>query len=1129
MFNKDTIIPKKIRKKYFQTFLLTMLLMCIAGMEVRAYSPSQTLTMDLQVQNESFESILRVIKKKSRYKVLYPSDLFNGLPKMSINVKDASLSTIFNELIVPHGYSYVVRDKTIIFKKEGEPSPKGQLQESNEAIEVKGRVTDDNGEGLPGANVLIIGTSKGTVTDVNGDYQLSVPSNAVLEFSFLGFVSKQVNVSDQTEINITLMPDMEALEEVVVVGYGSVKKSDLTGAVSTVTTESFDKIAGTSPLNAIQGRAAGVSISSNSGLPGSGFNVTVRGISSINTGNGSGSSPIYVVDGVITNSIENINQNNIESISVLKDASASAIYGARAANGVILVTTKRGRVNVEPQITFNAYWGVSNEGNLKHELLNADQFLELWTESYENSNIPLDWEQSDLAYYEGVDTNWKDLMLRQGGIQSYDVSVAGGSERSNYFVSANLVDQEGMVIGTGQKKYTFRINTDHKIRDWFTFGNSLNISSNKVMGDQTYYRKALTKVPLTRNKEEDGDWGIIHNPGLEHFFVNPIWEAQNSSQEAIWKGLQGNLYIAFSPVKNLEFTVRGSLNYAGKKQSDFVPGVPPDYGWGGTNVNTVYKESLENVYWSNDYLLKYQLDVKQHSFNFLLGYSREQNSSETLSAQRTGTINNDIRFLDAGDPTSQINSNYFRDWALVSMFGRINYSFQDKYLFTGTIRRDGTSRLTEENRWGVFPSGSVAWKISEEPFLQNSPVVKELKLRASYGSLGNVNSIGIYGTSAALEAVRAVSNNLPALGYTLTSAVNRDVTWESANKANLGLDATLLNGRFYGTVDYFIENTFDMLFAEPIPRSSGLAGFPVINGGNVRNKGFEVLLGAKGGNADWFYDVSFNLSRIKNEVTDLAGREEITLGGSRIGYKHQVGAPAHSFFGYKSDGLIRNESELDKYAGGSFPTKKVGDIALMDINGFDEDGNLTGAPDGVINEADRTIVGSRYPEFFYGGMISGGYKNLSLLIQLQGSHGADEFFGPGQSTDLFQLMTSFAQNEDVRLYDRYHPTKNPDGTFPLLNKNGSGGNEQFSDFWLENASYLRVQNITLSYDLPESLISKAQIDNLGVYLSVQNARTFTKNHNPEVGNATATGSGLNAFVTGVPIPRTLTLGVKAAF
>ncbi|WP_057938608.1 SusC/RagA family TonB-linked outer membrane protein [Algoriphagus resistens] len=1128
MCKNITIIPKKSQKKYLSLFFLLLLVSVIPMKGFGASVPSQKFTMDLQMEQESFETILKEIKRKSKYKVLYPSDLFDGLPKMSIDVKDASISDILNELIVPFGFEYVLKDQTIIFK-EKVLIPVANRTSAADPIDISGVIVDDVGEPLPGANILIKGTSTGTVSDINGKYTLSAPIDAVLVVSFLGFVAKEIPIEGRSVIDVVLQPDVSSLEEIVVVGYGEVKKSDLTGAVGIVDTDGFDKMAGTSPLNAMQGRAAGVVINSNSGLPGSGFNVTVRGINSINTGNGGGSSPIYVVDGVITNSIDNISQNNIESISILKDASASAIYGARSANGVILVTTKRGTVNVAPQITFNAYVGLSNEGNLRHELLNADQFLELWTEAYENSNLPLDWDQNDLAYYEGVDTNWKDLMLQQGFIQSYDVSVSGGSEKSNYFVAANLVDQEGMVIGTGQKKYTFQINTDHKIRDWFKFGNSLNISSNKILGDQTYYRKALTKVPLTRNKEDDGDWGKIYEPSLEHFFVNPIWEAENSSQESVWKGLQGNLYITITPVKNLEFTVRGNLNYAGKKQSDFVPGIPPQYGWGGTNVNTVYKEFQENVYWSNDYLLRYKLDLEQHQLSFLAGYSREENSSEVLYGQRTGTINNEIRYLDAGDPTSQINGNNFRDWSLVSMFGRVNYSFRDKFLFTGTIRRDGTSRLTKENRWGVFPSGSVAWKISEESFLNTSSWIDELKLRASYGTLGNVNSIGIYGTSAALEATRAVSNNLPALGYTLTSAINQNVTWESAKKANVGVDLTTHQGRYYTTIDYFVDNTYDMLFAEPIPRSSGLSGSPVINGGNVRNKGIELVVGARGRNSSWYYDASLNFSHIKNEVIDLAGRDEITLGASRISYKHQIGAPAHSFFGYKSNGLIREESELEMYKGGSFPTKKVGDIAIVDINGYDAEGNLTGAPDGKINEADRTLIGNRYPKFFYGGVISGGYKSFGLAIQLQGSHGADEFFGPGQSTDLFQLMTSFAQNEDVRLIDRYHPTKNPEGNFPLLNKNGSGGNEQFSDFWLENASYLRIQNVTFSYDLPQGLLSKAKIENLGLYLSVQNAYTFTKNHNPEVGNATASGSGMNATVTGVPVPRTVSFGVKAAF
>ncbi|MEI6866693.1 TonB-dependent receptor [Flavicella sp.] len=987
---------------------------------------------------------------------------------------------------------------------------------------ITGKVSGQSGSELPGVSILVKGTINGTSTDFDGNYTINTDSNALLIISYIGFVTQEVSVTGRSVINITLKDDLENLDEVVIVGYGTARKGDLTGSISTVSTKNFDKIASSSPLQILQGRATGLSITSSSGVPGSGSNVLIRGVGSIN----GSSSPIYVVDGVIKTNINNLNPNTIESISVLKDASAAAIYGARAANGVILVSLKRGKGSGASQITFNTYVGIQTESNLKLDLLNADQFVELWTESHENIGLESNWTQADLDQYSGVDTDWKDAMLQTGIIQNYDLSVSGGNEDSNYFVSGNYFTQEGMVIKTAYEKFNLTLNSDHKINDWLKWGNSILLYSSKTEGDGTSYNLAMRKSPLTRVYEEDGSWGIIRNQALEHIHKNPVWQSENYQNDNLIKGLQGSLYVTLNLLEGLEFTARGSIDYVNSYSTLFNSGVPDParYSWEGSTINLVQKQNIQSTHGIVDFLLNYKTSINEdHNITVLLGYSREENERELLYASIQGTPNDDIRYLDAGDPETMQNSNNFRDWSFASIFSRATYNYKNKYYFNATIRRDGTSRLTEENRYGVFPSGSIGWKISEEDFFNKEGFFNNLKLRASMGILGNVLSLSEYATISSLSFQGRVLNDVVTPGYTQTSAVNTDITWETSQKCNFGFDATMVNGKIYTSVDYFIESTSDQLFTQPIPLSNGYFSSPIINAGEVRNTGIELQLGIRNNHSkDWSYDVNFNFSSVKNEVTDLGGRDEEFLSSGL-----KVGEPVNSFFGYKTNGLITDESQLAKYQGGSFGSKAIGDINIVDISGFDDDGKPNGIPDGIINAADRTIIGSRFPKFIYGMTGTLNYKNWGLQVQLQGVQGRDIYIGSRNSNDLMVLMSSWARNEDARIYRRYHPINNPNGTWPRLTKDGSGANLEVSDFWLEDASYLRINNINLSYNVSGSLLNRFDISNLSLYSSVNNLYTFTKYGGPEVDTTAGGPNSVNAL-SGIPSPTTFNLGLKVS-
>jgi TonB-dependent starch-binding outer membrane protein SusC len=1006
---------------------------------------------------------------------------------------------------------------TAVFMLASIPDSKSNTGDlSLQDIRVTGVVTDaTTGEPLPGVNILIDGTTTGVVTNIDGNYSLNIPvADPVLVFSYVGYNTRRVAVGEQRVINIELEMDLAALDEVVVIGYGTVRRSNLTGAVSQVSSGDFERVAATNPLMSLQGRAAGLRIIPNSGEPGASASIRIRGEQSISGTN----APIFVVDGIITSSINNINPQDIESVSVLKDASVVAIYGSRAANGVILVETKRGKAGQEPTITFDTYQGIQTNSNLNLDLMNAGEWLEIFTEAHVNAGITPPWDSQVLSMYEGVDTDWLGAVMRTGRIQNHNLSVSGGSERSNYFVSASYLDNQGMVQGMDYSRLNLRLNTDHNIREWIKFGNSLNVFSgtqNQAHSDAHHpYIRALQKSPLTRLYEDDGTWGRIRNTTLEHMHSNALWVAENMLNKREDKGIMGNVYLTLSLLEGLEFTTRANVEFTNDYRSIFAAGVDPSYLWEGSNINQVTKDNRETTHWITDFLLNYNRSFgDNHSVTALLGYSLEEQTYERLEGSRTGTPNNAIRFLNAGDPDSQLNLNQFSDWAFESTFGRLGYTYMDRYIISGTVRRDGTSRLDESNRYGVFPSVSAAWRIAEENFMGSFDWLNELKLRASWGTVGNVQSISTYGTKASLSQWNYVMNQSPAQGFTLASAVNSDLVWESTEKKNIGLDVTLLNNKLYVITDVFMEDTYDLLFTQPIPLSTGLAGSPYINAGQVRNTGIEMELGYRESRGDWFYSGSVNWTNAKNQVMDLEGRD-LRTSGIVEGY------PLRSFFGYKTNGLIRTQADLDNNP--HFGSKGIGDIWIIDIDGPDGEGNLTGTPDGSVNANDRTILGDSYPTLVYGAMGTVGYKAVSMQVQLQGVQGVLKNLRGGRNDGVMHYFTRWAMNHDRLILDRYHAEKNPDGAYPRVHQGDAGNNLMMSDFWLRDASFLRISHVNLNYSLPQAFTQRVGIGAMSAYVSVQNLYTFTKFYGPEVDS--------NADVlTGVPQPRTWTIGLQASF
>lgn len=1075
---------------------------------------TQLKRLNVQFENKTLKEALGILEEKTDYSVIYKDELLSSDHKYSETFQNEMITDILDNLLKNQNLTYTIRGRVIVIL------PKDELNGlEQQKIPVKGTVKNEQGEPIPGVTVVIKGTTTGTITDVDGNYEIvNVAEYGVLVFSFVGMKTQEVDVAGQSNIDIVLQNETIGLNEVVAIGYGQTTKKDLTGSVSTVSAKDFERVPATDPLQALQGRASGLQITSNSGMPGAGSSVLIRGVQSINGSN----SPIYVVDGIITSNINNIAPNDIESASVLKDASATAIYGARAANGVVVITTKRGTSKKDTEISLNSYVGLQTQSNLRLNLLNAQEYLNIYTEAYNNAGITLPWAETDMSYYNGVNTDWIGAITRTGVIQNHELSVTGGSEKSNYYVSASYMDNKGMVLGSNYKRYQIRFNSDHKIKDWIHFGNSLNIYSSETNGINSLFHLAALKVPLTRVYDANGDYAKIHDTSLEHMFINPVWQANETVKRNDSKGLQGNMYLTLDLLKGLKFTTRGNAEWNYQYLTAFTPGLDPSYQWAASTKNLVRKEGQQDLHWTTDFLLDYDKTIAEnHKFKVLLGYSLEDNVYENLWGSRSDTPNNNIRYLDAGDPTTQLNGNTTTDWAFESFFGRLNYNYKDKYLFTGTLRRDGTSRLSTANRNGVFPSASVAWRMTQEDFMKDIGFLDDFKLRGSWGAVGNVLSIGNYGTIATLDQWNYVFNNEPAQGYTLASAVNKDLKWESTIKKNIGFDAAFFNNQLYGSFDYFIEDTKDLLFHQPLPESTGLSGSPYINAGKVRNSGYEFEVGYRKKVNDWSYDINLNASHVKNEVIDLEGRDLRTSG-------IQEGYPVNSFFGYETNGLIYTQDQLNNYP--HMSGKQIGDIWIKDVNGVDANGNLTGKPDGQITSADRIMIGRKYPNLIYGFMGTINYKNWGLQVQLQGVQGVDRSILGNDyvlSRDdyvfgVFHYFTSLPMNHDRLILDRYNAEKNPTGSWPRVSVSDTGNNREFSDFWLDDASFLRVKNINLNYNFSDVFCQKIGMNALGVYVSAQNLYTFTKFHGVEVDTATDP-------LTGVPQPRSWTFGFKATF
>jgi len=1020
-------------------------------------------------------------------------------------------------------------------------------------ITITGRIVDEKGQGIPGVNVIVKGTSNGTQTDVDGRYSIKAADDATLIFTFVGYTPKEEAVAGRTSINASLAPDAKALEEVVVVGYGVQEKKLLATSISSVSAKQVELIPVSSPSEALVGLVAGAQITEPSGEPGAGAVIRVRGLGSISAGN----SPLYVVDGYPLNNSDSFNQippADIQSIQILKDAAACAIYGSRGGNGIVIVTTKRGNADGKTRFNFTANAGVQQVAK-RLDLMNRDQYLDYLREGFTNSNraIPATLQPGATTF---PDTDWQDEVFTTGSQQQYTLSAAGGSDKSRFYIAGNYFKQSGIVKNSGFERFALRANYDAQLSKRLKLGVSLapnftrtdvlpisgsynggNISGGGPGGETAIVTAAMILPPIIPTRLPNGDYGAIRNSGsgltTPADLLNPLSTIDlYQDRTNTVRGL-GYSYLDLEAVTGLHLRSSFGAELVNNRRSVYVPATLATSGNQGANLSNPILNNIDarqpsntNVNWVWENTATYNRTfAADHNLTLLAGYSAQYNQNESTTVLgQTGTfITRDIQYPTAAG--QQFGQSGFTANSLTSVFGRLDYAFKERYILTAALRTDGSSRFSPDNRYATFPSVALAWRMAEENFIKKYPAISELKLRGSFGVTGN-NNIGDFSYQSYQQTANYVlgaGNGARVFGFSPNGLAVRGLGWETNTQFDAGFDLGLFRDRIYLTVAAYQRRTTDLLLNQNIPATTGFANTALANVGEVRNRGLEFQLNtANVQGKDFTWSSSANLTLNRNEVIALAGQNDQLLYNAVFGYTGSIqvvsGQPLGVFYGYQQEGIYRDQADVDASPRWTASRAQPGDIKFKDING-----------DGLINDADKTVIGNPFPKFTYGLLNTFGYKNFSLAVTLQGSQGADILYGG----DRYVFNSPGQTNARTNMLDRWHSPSDPgDGRTPRATGNANPLSQAFSSYFVYDASFLRVRNVTLRYNLPNAWAEKAGLQSAGIYASVQNLYTFTKyfGYNPEAnnyGNSTTPTYGVDQG--SYPMARTITIGLQAGF
>ncbi len=986
-----------------------------------------------------------------------------------------------------------------------------------------GTVVDEAGVPLIGANLYLPASATGTITDVDGNFSLEVPDlkNDTLEVSYTGYRPQKIAIDGRRNLDITLTESSAVLDEVVVVGYGVQRKSDLTGSISKVEGEELLRIPTSSAAQALQGRVAGVQVTPNSGRPGDGATIRIRGVGTFGDND-----PLFVVDGMILDenaNIDFINPGDIESIEVLKDASATAIYGTRGANGVVIVTTKKGKTNQDAVISFGAYYGIQDVID-QIEVTNGAEYAQLTNEAAVNEGGSAPYPDPEMF---GEGTDWQDLIFQTAPIQNYQVSARGGSEKMTYSASFAYFQQDGVVRGTDFERFSIRLNNEYKIKPSFSLGHNISLIYEDRTNGPTAVNTALRSAPIATPFDSLGNFSsstadISSTGNIEATLF------YNNNTSFSYRGV-GNFYADLKFLKDFSFRTNFGLDLRQAQQENFNPVFEVSSIQQNEDADFFISE-VRNRNWLWENTLSYNKDFGQHRVSALAGITSQDFSNEGVNASRSDGFlgeTEDFFYIFAGSAANASNGGFANSSSLLSYLFRVNYTAFDRYLLTATFRRDGSSKFGPNFRYGNFPSVALGWNVTNEPWMANQSLFTRLKLRGSWGITGN-DQIPNYAYSALvtnnLNVIFGDNENLNNIqnGAGILDLTNPDLRWEETEQFNIGFEAGFLNNRLTTEIDYYNRTTNDILAALPLPDYIGTAANPLVNAASMRNTGFDFTLGWQDNIGDFSYLLSFNGSTVNNEVLDLGGgRTEIFSGGVQGGFlatRTVVGQPIGSFFGYKIDGVFQNEEELE-----NFPTRGTeggpGDLRFQDNNGRDADGNLTGEPDGMITDADRVTLGSPIPDFIYGFTIGAEYKGFDLAVDFNGQSGNEIY-----NEKLAQRFGNY------NFEDSYLNRWTGEGTSDFEPRVTNAGHNYIpSDRFIQDGSFLRLRNVTLGYTLPTSLSDKLRIRNLRVYVSGTNLVTWTDytGYTPEIVNGNPFDTGFDQGV--FPISRVFTFGLDFSF
>lgn len=1100
--------------KTFRIMKISIALLIVVFNSAIASSYAQVAKFSINTKNTKISDILKQIEDQSEFTFFYYDNQVNVNEKVNVNVKNGSVEDILYQMFNQTNYSYEIVNKQILLTKK---NLKEAVMQQNRKI--SGTVVDPKGEPIPGANVLVKGTTLGVITDIEGNFSIEVPANAILQISYIGFNTQEITISGKKTFHIVLAENSQALDEVVVIGYGVQKKSDLTGAVANISTDKLNTESNVNIMNALQGKLAGVDIVSQGGKPGAGSRIMIRGIGTLNN-----STPLYIVDGMYFEGIDHINPNDIQSIDVLKDASASAIYGSRAANGVVIVTTKNG-VDTQgvPQLDFSMNLGVQTPERYL-SMLNAAQWAEVSTASRTAAGKPILDMANDLSTKE--DNDWQRIIMGNALMQNYNASVKGGNKGYTYYVGLGYFNQDGVMKETNYERFNIQAKSDYK-RGWFTFGHNILLQMSTTLGPNTsdagnisYLATTLFAIPTQAKYDPTRVGGYGHLYGDVFNNPHPLVNADRNlrKNDAKSYSVNANIYAQMELPFGLKYKLTATPGFS------FGDGMEYD-GIYDTGLVRNAKTSLKRTTTkSNNILIEniftYDKTFGDHKVSALLGYTyQEDNYRYTMASGME--LPEGIYEITAAT-SNRNNDGTSSKSSLSSILSRVFYSYKNRYLFTATLRRDGSSRFGSNNRYGNFPSFSLGWNMAEESFMKKSEWLDQLKVRGGYGVLGN-QEIGNYLYQSSVSSGMNYPNGKGGLDYGSfpKEFSSPSIRWEETAMTNIGLDMILLQNRLSFTGEYYIKNTKDILLTVPIPPSTGGSNDPVRNAGKISNKGFEFSVSWRDQvQNDFSYGASFVGNIMKNNVTEMGTGDQVIWAGSTGGTsnvntsKTLQGYPIGGFWLIPTDGLFKNTEEVQAHSkDGKLiqPAAVPGDVRFKDVNN-----------NGTIDDGDRVYLGSPFPSFTMGLNLNAQWKWFDIMVGIQGNFGNKIY----NATKVYLENTTAGINYLSSTLD-YWTEQNTNASYPRLTWNDTNRNlRPESDRYLEDGSYVRLRNIQVGYTLPRFIKG---LNKCRVYVNMENLFTITgySGYTPDVNNGAAMSRGVDNFI--YPLNKTFMLGLNVSF